>query len=953
MTDPTSAPNLTLQKKTASYRTVAGKSSKQGETVIDLKSGGVASTGDLEPLRVNAEKGVSYRLTDPVTGKIVQPQKVRQIQKTLELTLPDGRVLLIEDFFVELPVLPGEPSLFQAQSEFVFHTGPGPTPDWVIDVKANFVSDLAGKDFVFWPSQDALGVPQWMSAQGLSASALIAPPLVLIPLEAGLGSGLLGALGGAGLLLGGGGGGGAGKAPVAPVFTSVGRVAVDENTASSVVLYTAKASPDVTGKTVVYGISGPDAARFTLNGNTGALTFKASPDADAPLDVGADNVYNFTITARDSDGLTSEQTVVLTVNDRPDNLPVFKSGTTAIVQENLNTANFIYKAEATPDLFGAVIKYTLAGADADLFEIDPSSGELRFKASPDHENPRDLTGGGAVARDNLYTLIISAAEAGGRTATRTVTITVLDVADVAPVFTSGQEVAVDENVATTTTVYRAQATPDLLGGSVRYSLGGVDSSRFIIDAVSGEVKFTQQPNFESPSDQVGSGSAAQDNKYDITVVATDIANNALSTTQSVRVTVADVGDALTFKSLAAAEVFENVTGTVYTAAAVIDSPLAIYTYSLSGGADDALFNINASNGALSFKNSPDFEAPADAGGNNQYDVTVVASLTGFTPVSGGVTSISQNVAIRVKDVVADQIIPTAQNLQGVTNLDVRTDLVVNFASAVNLTSNANVKLRIVHDGGGGFQADAAWSQQVAGRGRNFEISLTDSSQVRLSADGRSLVINPLGDLDFGCNYHIEIDSGAFFSRADPTGTQPSAAVANLATFGTVLPASSVTGAASQKMTATGGVVASQTYIDIQGRGGYNTVDTALDLSSGDYTLVYKDQSAAAGSASTTGIGTGSVGFNLQVNGWGAGDRLYFDDQTAVNALSSNNVGAFGDLLDRLADNTPAAGDVPNLVGVLQIDPGGVGKPHAWIGFGMFNKATFDLTGNIATSVISA
>ena len=44
-----------------------------------------------------------------------------------------------------------------------------------------------------------------------------------------------------------------------------------------------------------------------------------------------------------------------------------------------------------------------------------------------------------------------------------------------------------------------------------------------------------------------------------------------------------------------------------------------------GGADAALFTIDASTGALTFVAAPNFEAPTDAGGNNVYDVTVQVS----------------------------------------------------------------------------------------------------------------------------------------------------------------------------------------------------------------------------------------------------------------------------------------------------------------------------------------
>ena len=48
-------------------------------------------------------------------------------------------------------------------------------------------------------------------------------------------------------------------------------------------------------------------------------------------------------------------------------------------------------------------------------------------------------------------------------------------------------------------------------------------------------------------------------------------------------------------------------------------------YSLAGGADAALFTIDALTGVLSFKAAPNFEAPADTGRNNIYDVIVRAS----------------------------------------------------------------------------------------------------------------------------------------------------------------------------------------------------------------------------------------------------------------------------------------------------------------------------------------
>ena len=70
------------------------------------------------------------------------------------------------------------------------------------------------------------------------------------------------------------------------------------------------------------------------------------------------------------------------------------------------------------------------------------------------------------------------------------------------------------------------------------------------------------------------------------------------------------------------------------------------SYSISSGADAGLFNIDGSTGLVSFKIAPDFEAPADAGANNVYNIAVTASDP------GGLTDV-QAYAISVIDDPAD------------------------------------------------------------------------------------------------------------------------------------------------------------------------------------------------------------------------------------------------------------------------------------------------------------
>ncbi len=69
----------------------------------------------------------------------------------------------------------------------------------------------------------------------------------------------------------------------------------------------------------------------------------------------------------------------------------------------------------------------------------------------------------------------------------------------------------------------------------------------------------------------------------------------------------------------------------------------LLTYSISGGADAMLFNIDASTGELSFINAPDFETPVDASTDNIYEVQVQVD-----DGNGGLDS--QDLGIAVTDI---------------------------------------------------------------------------------------------------------------------------------------------------------------------------------------------------------------------------------------------------------------------------------------------------------------
>ena len=104
----------------------------------------------------------------------------------------------------------------------------------------------------------------------------------------------------------------------------------------------------------------------------------------------------------------------------------------------------------------------------------------------------------------------------------------------------------------------------------------------------------------------------------------------------------------TFTSPAAASSAENASGTVYTASAS-DADGDTLSFSISGGADQGDFVIDANSGALSFATAPDFENPGDADNDNIYVVEIQVSdgsLTTTLTVSITITDVDPEIQVR-------------------------------------------------------------------------------------------------------------------------------------------------------------------------------------------------------------------------------------------------------------------------------------------------------------------
>ena len=401
----------------------------------------------------------------------------------------------------------------------------------------------------------------------------------------------------------------------APEFTSASSASVAENT--DAVFYTATVSAaDSSAEQISFSLSGLDSAHFNLDSASGELSFKQAPDYEIPQDQNQDNTYELNISASDPlETISLEFSVsVSDSNDEAPQVPSSEASTTHAISE-ITLDSLIYTVEASDADADDVLTYSLGGADASHFSLNPSSGELRFSTLPSLEQPQDSNG------DNIYDLAISVSDTAANSTSFELVVTVVDdIGSVgsAPEFdVTSASVEFPENQ-TDLLVYTAAATdPD--GDTITYGLTGIDSTHFSLDPTNGELSFQQAPDFEIPQDH------DQDNTYELEISATD---NSHSTSVDLNLSIANLNDnppTFTAPNPEPISVIENTSADtiLYTAAAAdLDGDAIAYTLT---GLDSAHFNLDPESAALSFKQSPDFDNPQDQGQDNSYTITVNAT----------------------------------------------------------------------------------------------------------------------------------------------------------------------------------------------------------------------------------------------------------------------------------------------------------------------------------------
>ena len=375
------------------------------------------------------------------------------------------------------------------------------------------------------------------------------------------------------------------------------------NINNSVARYTAR-DPEGSQVTFSWSVEGSDSGDFTID-SSGNLRFISQPDHETQ------DEYSITVVATDdadpfSRGELAVTVAVTDVNEAPEII----GNSSETYQENqtypVATFGFI-------DREGDDVAWSLAGTDRGDFSITETingSGQLEFASTPDHERPADSGG------NNEYRVTVVATDDGtpAQVGRLEVTVTVDNVNEPPSTPIGNTSITVAEN--STGNLARYSSTDPDQDDTVRWEVSGADADEFRVDS-SGNLAFDGAPDYEMPGDSGGN------NVYQVSVDAKDPNDSNLFSSIGVTVTVAPVDEP---PVISGASTFddhrENDSNTIETYTAVDPEGDASITWAL-GGTDRGDFDI--SSGALAFKTTPDYERPADSGGNNHYDLTVYAT----------------------------------------------------------------------------------------------------------------------------------------------------------------------------------------------------------------------------------------------------------------------------------------------------------------------------------------
>ena len=379
-----------------------------------------------------------------------------------------------------------------------------------------------------------------------------------------------------------------------PVFTSGSTLSADENQTSIGTV----TGTDADGDSISFTVSGSELAITSA----GVLTFASAPDYETKT------TYTATVTA--SDGTNSgTQEVTVNVSDLDDEAPVITSSASFSADENQTAIGTVTATDV--DTLDTSSSFTFAVSGTEL-AID-SDGVLTFTSAPDYETKTS------------YTATVTVSDGASNSSTQDITVSINNLNDNSPIFTSGSSFSADENQSSINTVVSSDAD----GDDVTYSISG---SEIAIDSSSGVITFVSDPDYETKT------------SYTATVTSSDGTN---STTQDITVSINNLNDnSPIFTSDATFSAAENQTA-IGTAAGT-DADGDSISFSVSGS-ELAI----TSAGVITFASAPNYET------KDSYTATVTAN--------DGVNTTAQSITVNVTDVNDAPVFTSSSTLNGDEN----------------------------------------------------------------------------------------------------------------------------------------------------------------------------------------------------------------------------------------------------------------------------------------------
>ncbi|MDC0991058.1 tandem-95 repeat protein, partial [Gammaproteobacteria bacterium] len=265
----------------------------------------------------------------------------------------------------------------------------------------------------------------------------------------------------------------------APSIDSASTIQVAENQTAVATISVS----DVDEDDLTLTLSGTDADSFDLSTDN-VLTFKEAPDFETK------SSYSITLTLTDGTETVTKD-ITISVANLNDNSPIFTSSASFSEEENQTAIGTVTATDADGD----GITFTISGSE---LVITPA-GVLTFVSAPDYETK------------SSYTATVTATD-GTLTTAQNITVSVTNLNDNSPVFTSSTTFSAAEDQTAIGTVTATDAD----GDGITFTISGSE----LVITPAGVLTFVSAPDYETKS------------SYTATVTATD---GTLTTTQDITV----------------------------------------------------------------------------------------------------------------------------------------------------------------------------------------------------------------------------------------------------------------------------------------------------------------------------------------------------------------------------------------------------------------------------------